>query len=115
MKLLAEWIFRAFVLLVTTVLVPGFHIDSLITALAVAAILGILNLLLKPILIVLTLPVTILTLGLFMFVINAILLALTASVIRGFQIDSFFTAIIASIVIAIISSILNFSLGKNEH
>jgi len=107
MKLLAEWIVRAFVLLVTTYIVPGFHIDSFTTALVVAAVLAILNLLLKPILVIFTLPATILTLGLFMFVINAVLLLIASNIVAGFKIDSFFTAIVASIIITIVSSLLN--------
>ena len=107
MKLLAEWITRALVLLVTAYSVPGFKIDSTATAFVVAAVLGILNLLLKPFLVLLTLPATILTLGLFMFVINALLLLIASNVIRGFHIDSFVTAIIASLVISLVSSLLN--------
>lgn len=107
MKLIAEWILRAIILLVTTYVVPGFHIDSFGTALLVALVLGALNLLVKPILIFLTLPATIITLGLFIFVINAILLEITSRLVGGFQIDSFFTAILASIVITLVSMLLN--------
>ena len=107
MKLLADWIVRAFVLLITTYVVPGFRIESFTTALVVAAVLAILNLLLKPILVILTLPATILTLGLFMFVINAILLLITSNIVGGFKIDSFMTAILASIVITVVSSLIN--------
>jgi putative membrane protein len=107
MHLLAEWILKSLTLLITAYLVPGFHIDSYFTALIVAVVLGILNLLLKPILVILTLPVTIITLGLFMFVINALLLLLTSSFIKGFRIDSFGSAILASIVITLVSSVLN--------
>ena len=102
MKLIAEWIVRALVLLVTAYLVPGFRIESVSTALMVALVLGILNLLIKPLLIILTLPLTILTLGLFTFVVNAILLLIASSLVRGFHVDSLFTAIIASIVISIV-------------
>lgn len=107
MKLLAEWILRAFILLATTYFVPGFQIDSYLTAFVVALVLGILNVLLKPILVLFTLPATILTLGLFMFVINAVLLIIASKFVAGFHVSSFGTAIIAAIVIAIISSIVN--------
>ena len=107
MKFLVDLLIRALVLLLTAYLIPGFKIDSYTTAVIVALVLAILNILVKPLLIILTLPVTILTLGLFYFVINAILLAIAAKFIDGFKIDSFTTAIIASIVIAIISSLLN--------
>ena len=107
MKFLADLLFRTFVLLLTTYLVPGFKIDSFTTALMVALVLAILNAFIKPVLVFLTLPVTILTLGLFMFVINAVLLLIASSVIRGFYISSFFTAIVASVVIAILSALVN--------
>ena len=107
MKLLVELITRMIVLLVTAYVVPGFHIDSYSTALIVALVLGILNMLLKPLLVLFALPATILSFGLFIFVINAILLILASQFIKGFRIDSFFTAIIAAIVISVVSSILS--------
>ena len=107
MKLIADWIMRALVLLVTAYLVPGFKIESVSTALMVALVLGILNLLIKPLLILLTLPLNILTLGLFTFVINAILLLIASNLVRGFHVNSLFTAIIASIVISIVSAIIS--------
>lgn len=107
MKFLIDLIIRALVLLLTTYLVPGFRIDSYVTALVVALVLAVLNILVKPLLVILTLPVTILTLGLFYFVINAILLIIASRLIDGFRIESFGTAIIASIVIATISALLN--------
>ncbi|MBI2611559.1 phage holin family protein [Candidatus Gottesmanbacteria bacterium] len=114
MRLLAEWIIKAFILLITTRLVPGFTIDSWLTALVVALVLGILNTVLKPILVLLTLPATILTLGLFMFVINAVLLILTSKFVTGFQIESFGTAIIASIVISLLSLLVNMVFKSEE-
>ncbi|MBI2616678.1 phage holin family protein [Candidatus Gottesmanbacteria bacterium] len=107
MKLIVELIIRAFILLLTTYLVPGFHIQSYTSALIVAIVLAILNVLLKPLLLLLTLPLTILTLGLFTFVINAILLLIAANIVKGFTIDSFMTAIIASIVITLLSAVIN--------
>jgi len=106
-KILTEWIIKTLLLLVTAYLVPGFKIDSYATAFVVALVLGILNMFVKPVLVFFTLPATILTLGLFLFVINALLLMLAASIIQGFQIESFGTAIIASIVITILSTLLN--------
>lgn len=114
MKLLAEWIIKAFILLITTRIVPGFDIDSWLTAFVVALILGVFNIILKPILILLTLPVTILSLGLFIFVINAALLWLASAFVREFQIESFGTAIIASIVISLLSLALNAVFNPKE-
>jgi len=116
MRLLAEWIIKAFILLLTTLIVPGFVIDSYLTALLVAAILGVLNMILKPILVFLTLPATIVTLGLFIFVINAVLLLIASSFVAGFHIESFMTAIVASIVISVLSLIVNaiFGISKDD-
>ena len=108
MKILSEWIIRTLILLLTAYFVPGFKIDSYTSAFAVAFVLAVLNMLVKPILLLLTLPATILSLGLFLFVINAILLIIASKLVPGFEIDSFFTAIVASIVITIISSLVNF-------
>lgn len=107
MKLLVELIIRMIVLLITAYVVPGFHIDSYSTALVVALVLGILNMLLKPLLVLFTLPATILSFGLFLFVINAILLLIASHFVKGFRIDSFLSAIIAAIVISVVSSVLS--------
>jgi putative membrane protein len=107
MKLLAELIVRTFVLIITAYIVPGFKIGSLLSALILAVVLSILNTILKPILTFLTLPATIITLGLFTFVINAILLIIAAKIVPGFEISSFWSAIVASVVIAVVSGILN--------
>src|SRR3989344_5603601 len=107
MKFLIDLLIRALVLLLTAYIVPGFRIDSYTTAVIVALVLAILNLLVKPLLIILTLPATILTLGLFLFVINAILIMIASNIIDGFKVESFTTALLASLVITIISSILN--------
>lgn len=107
MKILVEWIIKTLVLLVTSYLVPGFKIDSYTTAFVVAAVLGILNLLVKPILVFFTLPFTVITLGLFLFVINAMMLLIASSFVKGFHIESFGTAVIAAIVMTVIGSLLS--------
>lgn len=107
MKFLLDLLIRALVLLLTAYLLPGFRIDTYTTAVIVALVLAILNILVKPLLVILTLPITILTLGVFYFVINAILLIIASKLITGFKIDSFATAVIASIIISIISALLN--------
>ncbi len=111
MKFIVELLIKAFILLVTTRLVPGFTIDSWTTALIVALVLALLNTFIKPILVLLTLPATILSLGLFLFIINAILLMIAASFVNGFTVDSFMTALVASVVITLLSLILNAFLG----
>jgi len=107
MNWIGELVVRALILLATSYLIPGFHIGSFTTALVVAIVMAVLNFLVKPLLVFLTLPVTILTLGLFLFVINAILLIVASNFVSGFAIDSFGTALLASLVISVFSSIAN--------
>ena len=94
-------------------ILSGVHIDSFITALVFALVLAILNALVKPILIILTLPITIITLGLFLFVINALIILLCSKMVSGFSVDGFWWALLFSILLSIVSSILHSS-GKKE-
>lgn len=106
-KLLVQWVIKTFILLLTTKLVPGFTIESWFTAFTVALVLGIFNVVLRPILVLLTLPVTILTLGLFLLIINGGMLLLASSFVPGFHVDSLWTAIISSIVISLLSLLVS--------
>ena len=92
-------------------LVPGIHVRSLGTALVAGLLLGLVNALIKPVLFVLTLPFTILTLGLFIFVVNAICLALVAWVVPGFTISGFAAALVGALVISAVSWLLHAILG----
>lgn len=92
-------------------ILPGVDVDSFVTALVVAVVLGILNALLKPILLILTLPITILTLGLFTFVINLMLVYLTEAVVPGFVIDGLLSAVLFSLVLSLINGFLG-QMGK---
>ena len=94
-------------------ILSGVHIDSFITALVFALVLAILNALIKPILIILTLPITIVTLGLFLFVINALIILLCSKMVSGFSVDGFWWALLFSVLLSIVSSILHSS-GKKE-
>ncbi len=107
MKLVADWLVKAFVLLLTTYFVPGFQITSFTSALIVVLVLALLSVFVKPILLFLTLPINLLTLGLFTFIINAFLLYVAAQFVPGFTIDGFLTAIIAAFVMAIISGLIS--------
>lgn len=103
LKLIAHWIINAAALLLVAYLYPGVHMESFGTALVAALVLGLVNALIRPILVVLTLPVTILTLGLFLFVINALLFWLVADVVRGFSVSGFGAALIGSILYSLIT------------
>ena len=102
-SLIAQLLLSALTLLFVAYLVPGISIDNIYVAIISAMILGILNILVKPILVILTLPITIVTLGLFIFVINASIFLFVASFIEGFTVDGFIPALIGSILVSVIS------------
>lgn len=87
--------------------VPGVHVSGYETALIAGVILGFVNAIVRPVLFLLTLPVTLLTLGLFLFVLNAACLALTAALVPGFRTDSFWSALLGAIVVSLVSWVLN--------
>jgi putative membrane protein len=88
-------------------LVPGFTINSWPTLLVMAIVWGLLNLLVKPILMLLTLPINVLTLGLFTFVVNAILLLIMSAIVPGFHVAGFGTALIAAIILSLVNMLLS--------
>jgi len=97
----------ALAVLIAGYVVPGVDIDSFLTALIAAVVLGILNTFIKPILVILTLPINIVSLGLFTIVINVFIIMLASSMVSGFHVDSFFSALLFSIALSLVSSILN--------
>lgn len=107
MRLLARLAINVFALLVVQYIVPGFHLDSLWTAVVASVIFGIVNTFIKPILQIITLPISIITFGITAFFINVVLLWVTSKVVPGFVIVDFKTAIIASIVLSLVSWFLN--------
>ena len=107
MKLFIGWLLSALALLAVAYLVPGIHVSSFMSALIAAAVIGLANILIKPILLILTLPVTIITLGLFIFVINGLLFWLAGYLLQGFDVKTFTAGIIGAIVYSIISWILS--------
>lgn len=106
-KVIGNVIISALVIITVSYLLPGFHVDSVLTALVVALVLGVLNTFVKPILIFLTLPINLITFGLFILVINTFLLVVADQLISGLEITSFGMAFVASILISIFSSFLN--------
>ncbi len=100
------------VIVVAAYIVPGVHVSGFITALAVALVLGVVNAVLKPLLIILTLPITLLTLGLFALVLNAVLILLVGWIVPGFIVDGFLSALVFGIVLSISNTFLGF-LGKH--
>jgi len=96
---------------ITAQILPGVHMNDFLTAIIVAVIMGVINSFVKPILVLLTLPITLVTFGLFVFVINALLVLLVSRIVPGFVVDSFWWALLFSLIVSIVSSFLN-SLAK---
>ncbi len=107
LQFLLTWLATAVSLIITAFVVPGFVIVSLPSAIFGAAILGLVNAIVKPILILLTLPLTILTLGLFLLVVNAIALGLVSYLTPGLTIAGFFSAVFGSIVLTVVSNVIH--------
>jgi putative membrane protein len=112
MKFLLRLLVTGILVVLLANLLPGVSTDSYWTAIIVALILGILNLIVRPILVILTLPVTILTLGLFLLVINAFIILMTDGLIDGFSVDGFWWALLFSICLSILQSILDAMVEK---
>ena len=110
MKLILRWIINALALLAATQIVTGFHVDTFYAALIAAAIIGLLNAIVRPILVLLTLPITILTLGLFTFVINAAIIWFTSSFVDGFEVHGFLPALFVAIILWAVSTVTNWFL-----
>jgi putative membrane protein len=110
MKTLTKWLFAACALLLVAYLYPGVQIQSFGSALIAAAFIGLFNTLLRPILVVLTLPVTVVTLGLFLFVINALMFWAAASLLDGFGVNSFWAALLGSLIYSVLMLVVDAAL-----
>jgi putative membrane protein len=107
MTLLLVWLLNAVALLVVAYLLPGITVASFGSALIAALVLGLLNMLVKPLLVLLTLPITIVTLGLFLIVLNALLFWFAGSILKGFQVNGFWWAVIGALLYSLISGLLS--------
>lgn len=103
MALLLIWILNALALIAVANFVPGIHVDGFAAALIAAFFLGLVNTLIRPLLLLLTLPVTLITLGLFIFVINGLLFWFVGSVLRGFVVDGFWYGVLGAVLYSIFS------------
>jgi putative membrane protein len=108
-----RWSINLLSLVIAGSLIPGIRIQSMAMGIAAAGILGVINAVLRPIVLILTLPINILTLGLFTLVINAALLKLVADVVPGFAVESFGAAFLGALLISFISWLLNIFVGGN--
>ena len=106
-----RWAILTIAIVVTSYLLDGIHVSGFFNAFLAAAMLGILNAFFRPVLFILTLPINVLSLGLFTFVINALMLKMASGVISGFVVEGFWSAIIGSLLISLVSFILNTFVG----
>ncbi len=107
MKLILNWVIGAVVILISAYLLPGVMVEGFISALVLAVVLGAINMFIKPILVVLTLPINILTLGLFSLVINALLIMFASAIVPGFSVAGFWWALAFSLVLAVVTAVLS--------
>ena len=116
MRLILAWLANACALLAVAYLMPSIQVASFGSALLAAALLGLVNSLLRPLLVLLTLPVTLLTLGLFLFVLNGLMFWLAASLLEGFVVGGFWSAVFGAVLYSIFSAIISSLLatGKNR-
>ncbi len=106
MKTIIHWLISALAILVTAYLLPGVHVDGLLAAFILAIVLGAINTFLRPILVLLTLPLTVVSLGLFVLFINGFLVILATYIVPGFSVTNYWWAFLFGIVLAIVSYVL---------
>jgi putative membrane protein len=107
MRLIVRWFINALALLLVAYVYSGVQVNGIFAALAAALVLGLVNALIRPVLVVLTLPVTLLTMGLFIFVINALLFWFVAEIVKGFTVTGFMAALIGSLMYSVITLVVN--------
>jgi len=112
---LGKLIITSLAALIVAYILPGVVIENVLSAIALALVLSILNIFVKPLLVLLTLPITIFTLGLFLLVINALIILLAAEIVPGFHINGFWWAILFSIILSLVVSLLESLAGGNRN
>ncbi|RYF82700.1 MAG: phage holin family protein [Comamonadaceae bacterium] len=111
MRLILQWLLSALALLAVTYLYSGVRVDSFTSALIAAAVIGLLNMIVRPVLVVLTLPVTIVTLGLFLFIINALMFWSASGLLGGFHVNGFWAALLGSLIYSLLNLVIDRALG----
>jgi putative membrane protein len=114
MNLIIKWLVTTAAIMISASLITGVSINGFWSALCLAAVLALFNVTLKPLLIILTLPINILTLGLFIFVINTLIILISSTIVKGFSVSGFWPAFVFSIAISIFSYLLNILIGKEK-
>ncbi len=113
LSFLSKTLITSVAVLAAAYLLEGVRIDSTLTAILVAAVLGLLNNFVKPILILLTIPITILSLGLFLLVINILIIQLAAAIVPGFQVDGWLSALLFSLIVSLVTSFISSFIRKD--
>lgn len=113
MKFILRLLLSALAVVLLANILPGIHVDTFGIAVIVALVLSLLNFLVKPLLVILTLPVTIVTFGLFLLVINALIILMASGLVSGFAVDGFWWALLFSLLLSLVQSIL-FAFLKEE-
>lgn len=115
LNILLQLLLAAIAVLIAQYILPGVHVETFLTALVIAALIALLNITVKPLLVLLTIPITVLTLGLFLLAINAILVLIAAAIVPGFSVDGFWWALLFGLVLGLINSLLGVSLGERRY
>ncbi|MBS1765761.1 MAG: phage holin family protein [Bacteroidetes bacterium] len=115
MNFILKLIITTLAVLLVAYILPGVHVQNIMTALIVACVLAFLNSIIKPLLVLFTLPLTIITLGLFLLVINALIILLTEKLVDGFSVKNFGVALVFSILLSITTSILEMLSGNKPN
>jgi putative membrane protein len=106
MPFILKLLLTSIAILIAGYILPGIHVETFWTALLVALVISFLNVFLKPLMVILTIPFTVITFGLFLLVINALIIMIAGSWVNGFKVDGFWWAMLFSIILSVISSIL---------
>jgi putative membrane protein len=116
MKFIVKLVVSTLAVLITAMLLPGVEIadNSFLTALGVAVVLAFLNAIVKPILVILTIPVTIFSFGLFILVINAVIILWASKIVNGFQVDNFWRALLFSLILSVVTWVLEAFQGNDD-
>ncbi|MBO9643720.1 MULTISPECIES: phage holin family protein [Pseudacidovorax] len=114
MRLILKWVLSALALLMVTYLYGGVQISGFGSAMIAAAVLALLNVFVRPVLVILTLPVTLITLGLFLFVVNALIFWMASGLLPGFHVDGFWAALFGSLLYSIFGVIIEAAIGASR-
>src|SRR5262245_43765989 len=106
MKIIIHWIVSAIAIAIAAYILPGVHLSGALAALVLAVVLGVINAFIRPVLVILTLPLSVVTLGIFTLILNALLILLAAAIVPGVTIDGFWWAFLFGIVLALVHAVL---------